>query len=293
MNNFLFLGGDLRFVYAAARLNKFYDCFVYGFDKLHGEVHEETGVQLLREAGRYGNVVLPLPVSVDGEYITAPYCSGKIPLSFVAETALPGGTVYCGRTCDTLKKLCADNGLILVDYFEREELTVMNAAITAEGALGLIMKEQAQTVMGMRVLVTGYGRIAKILSKYLCALGAKVTVSARKFSDLTWARIMYCNAILLSEIDTCLGDFDTVVNTIPAQIFDREKLVKLKKDCLVIDLASKTGIADTELAKSAGVRVIWALSVPGKVAPITAGYIIADTILNIIAESGKGGVNYV
>jgi len=34
------------------------------------------------------------------------------------------------------------------------------------------------------------------------------------------------------------------------------------------------------------------LSIPGKVAPITSGEIIADTILNIIAENNqqKGGV---
>jgi len=292
VNNFIFMGGDLRFIYAAAKLNKYYDCFVYGFDSLHGEVHEETGVQHLRELSRCRNVVLPLPVSADGEYITAPYHSGKLPLSATVEAVEAGGTVYCGKACDKLKTLCADNGLKLIDYFEREELTVMNAAITAEGALEIIMREQARTVMGMNVLVTGYGRIAKVLSRYLCALGAHVTVAARKTSDLTWARIMCCEAAALDEIDKVLGEFDTVINTVPAQLFDRERLFRLKKDCLIIDLASKTGIADMELARSAGVKVIWALSVPGKVAPITAGYIIADTILNIIAENEKGGVNY-
>jgi len=293
MNNFIFLGGDLRLIYAAAKLNKYYDCFVYGFDALHDSVREDAGVRLVREIGRCRNAVLPLPVSADGEYITAPYFSGKIPFSAVAEAVEPRGTVYCGKACGKLRDLCEENGLALIDYFEREELTVMNAAITAEGALELIMKEQARTVLGMSVLITGYGRIAKILSRYLAALGARVTVSARKFADLTWARIMCCEAALWDEIDGRLGGFDTVVNTVPAELFDREKLIRLKKDCLVIDLASKTGIADTELARSAGVRVIWALSIPGKVAPITAGYIIADTILNIIAESGKGGVNNV
>jgi len=265
MNNFVFLGGDLRFIYAAAKLNKHYDCFVYGFDKLHDDVREETGVQLLREVGRCKNVVLPLPASVDGEYIFAPYFSEKMPFSTVIDAVEPGGAVYCGKACDKLKKLCGDNRLALIDYFEREELTVMNAAITAEGALEIIMKEQAQTILGMNVLITGYGRIAKILSRYLCALGAKVTVSARKFSDLTWARIMCCNSVLLGEIDEYLDEFDTIVNTVPAELFDRERLVKLKKDCLIIDLASKTSITDTELAKSAGIRVIWALSVPRKV----------------------------
>ena len=58
----------------------------------------------------------------------------------------------------------------------------------------------------------------------------------------------------------------------------------LKDDCLLIDLASKSSVEDFELARSAGVRAIWALSLPGKAAPVTAGEIIANTIKNIIEE---------
>ena len=45
-----------------------------------------------------------------------------------------------------------------------------------------------------------------------------------------------------------------------------------------------SGGVDFEAAKEAGVKVIWALSLPGKTAPITAGKIIKDTILNILNE---------
>jgi hypothetical protein len=41
-----------------------------------------------------------------------------------------------------------------------------------------------------------------------------------------------------------------------------------------------------ELAKQLGIKVIWALSLPGKVAPVTSGEIICDTIQNILAERG-------
>lgn len=43
---------------------------------------------------------------------------------------------------------------------------------------------------------------------------------------------------------------------------------------------------DFELAKQLGIKVIWALSLPGKVAPVTSGEIICDTIQNILAERG-------
>ena len=53
-----------------------------------------------------------------------------------------------------------------------------------------------------------------------------------------------------------------------------------------MDLASKPGGVDMEAASRLGVRVIWALSLPGKVAPVTAGKIIRDTIYHILNELG-------
>ena len=291
MKDFLFLGGDLRFIYAAAKLNKTFDCAVYGFDaisELKGEL-PLSGLTMLDRLERYKNVVLPLPMSRNCDYITAPYSNKNIPITDVLDAACEKAHVYCGKACPSLRVLCDENGLELIDYFEREELTVLNAAITAEGAVEIIMRESALTVMNMNVLVTGYGRIAKVLSNQLRALGANVTVCARKCSDLSWARLAGCSAVHINEVESILDGFDTVVNTVPAQILDKSKLCKLKRDCLIIDLASKTGLEDMELAKSAGVKVIWALSLPGKVAPITAGEIVADTIINIITEREQEG----
>ena len=47
-----------------------------------------------------------------------------------------------------------------------------------------------------------------------------------------------------------------------------------------------SGGVDFEAAKAFGVKVIWALSLPGKIAPVTSGAIIKDTIMNIIKELG-------
>jgi dipicolinate synthase subunit A len=73
---------------------------------------------------------------------------------------------------------------------------------------------------------------------------------------------------------------------VPAVILDEEKLAKLGRDCLVIDLASKPGGVDFETAKNLGLKTIWALSLPGKVSPYSAGEIILDTVLNLLCEGG-------
>ena len=76
------------------------------------------------------------------------------------------------------------------------------------------------------------------------------------------------------------------MNTVPARVLDGERLADLKPGCLVIDLASRPGGVDLEAAARLGVRVIWALSLPGRVAPVTAGKILRDTIYHILDELG-------
>ena len=115
-------------------------------------------------------------------------------------------------------------------------------------------------------------------------LGAHTTVCARKYSDLAMAQSSGCSTLPIAELGDDIGRYDIIFNTIPAMVLESGLLKKVKSDSLIIDLASKPGGVDFDAAKEAGVKVIWALSLPGKTAPITAGKIIKDTILNILNE---------
>ena len=55
-------------------------------------------------------------------------------------------------------------GLILRDYFAREELAVANAVPTAEGAVQLAMEQMPVTIHGARVLITGFGRVGQAVA---------------------------------------------------------------------------------------------------------------------------------
>ena len=83
-----------------------------------------------------------------------------------------------------------------------------------------------------------------------------------------------------------MADCDVVFNTVPDKIIGGNELLTAK-NTLIIDLASKPGGVDMERAKDLGVKVIWALGLPGKVAPVTSGNIIKETILNIFSELGE------
>ena len=77
---------------------------------------------------------------------------------------------------------------------------------------------------------------------------------------------------------------DAVVNTVPALVITRDILKKARTDCYLLDLASVPGGIDFKAAKALNIKFNWALGLPGKVAPLTAGDIIRKTIYNIIEE---------
>lgn len=140
------------------------------------------------------------------------------------------------------------------------------------------------TLHNSNCLILGFGRISKVLSKMLLGIGTKVCIAARKPCDLTWADAFGYERIYMNTLAKHIQNFDIVFNTVPKVILNHDILQYVKKDCLIIDLASKPGGVDFETAQNLGLNVIWALSLPGKVAPVTAGGIIKDTIVNIIRE---------
>ena len=57
---------------------------------------------------------------------------------------------------------------------------------------------------------------------------------------------------------------------------------------MIIDIASSPYGTDFAAANNLGIKAMQCPSLPGKVAPKTAGKIIADGILNIIKEENYG-----
>ena len=196
----------------------------------------------------------------------------------------PGQLLFGGKPDESLIKLALEKHIDIFDYFGREEFAIRNAVPTAEGALQLAMEELPITLSGSRCIVLGYGRIGKLLSHMLRDLHARVQVAARSQRDLAWIRTLGMEPVKYPHLSQVLSQADVVFNTVPSPILGREELQALKPNALVIDLASRPGGVDFATANLLGVKVIWALSLPGKVAPLTAAEIICDTILNMIEE---------
>ncbi len=146
------------------------------------------------------------------------------------------------------------------------------------------MEQTEHTLQGSHCLVTGYGRIGALLAKKLCALGAKVTASARSPRDFARIEAAGMCAIDTRHLVGQLSGFDIIFNTVPAPVFGPAEFSGLTPPCLIIDLASLPGGISPDTAPPPGCRVLHALSLPGKVAPLSAARAICDTVLTILRE---------
>lgn len=140
-----------------------------------------------------------------------------------------------------------------------------NAIPTAEGAIEIAISETPVTIHGSKCLVLGYGKIGKILTKDLYGMGAVTYAAARKYADLAMIEGHGYEPLPMSVLESRINDFDIIFNTVPALVLDDKVLSGVRKDALIIDLASKPGGVDFEAAKKYGLRVIWALSLPSDV----------------------------
>ena len=238
------------------------------------------------QAGLADCVVLPLTVCSGDGLLNAPLSVGEHPLAPILDQLTPGQLICGGRVDEGTQAMARERGLTIRDYFTREELAVANAVPTAEGAVQLAMEHLPITIHGARVLVVGFGRVGRMTAQRFSALGARVSVAARKYEQLAWAQAMGFGAEQLGRLAGWLCGYDLVVNTVPARVLGRAELEDLRRDCLILDLASRPGGVDLSAAGELGLTVIWALSLPGKVAPVTAGAAIRNTIYNMLHELG-------
>ena len=119
------------------------------------------------------------------------------------------------------------------------------------------------------MLVIGWGRIGKCLSRLLRQMGANVTVCAKKAKDRNILSAMGYNAVDFHEVD--LTDYKVIYNTAPTMVFPT-----CPGDALKIDLASRLGLGSPD--------VIWARGLPGKDAPESSGNLIAKTLIPILRK---------
>lgn len=273
------LGGDMRQLYAAERLAEMaYPVYALGFrpDLPFRQVKLTDEPELLQKADM---ALFPLGVSKEGKLHT-PLYDGVYLLRELLALLPKDCRIFGGNVTEAEQALAGEYGLHFEDYFKREELTVANALLTAEGAIRTAMEQMDRALWRSKCLICGYGRIGKLLHSRLQAFGMDVSVLARSPQQRVWAESAGAKAYDFSVANTILPHQQVIFNTVPAQWL-REELALVAEDCPIIELASKPYGIDFALAEQLGKKAVLAAALPGKYAPRSAGEWIADTILNM------------
>lgn len=283
------IGGDLRIVNLIELLAKDdFLIYTYGLENSEDLIecdNVKKCASITELVGSSEIIIGPQPMMNDQENISAPFAEEKIPIEeLISEMANKNKTFLAGKISESVEEKLKEANIKSIDLLKREELVVLNTIATAEGTIQIAMENTQRTIHGSNILIMGFGRVGKVLAKMLDGIGAKVSCEARKNSDIAWIKAYGYNPIHLSELEKVLGDYDIIINTIPFQILDEERLKCVKKECTILDLSSNPGGVDRNAARRMGLKLIWALSLPGKVAPMTSAEFIKETLTHILKE---------
>ena len=285
-NSISVIGGDLRNVKLVESLaNDNFIVQTFALENAHElkELNNVNEALNLENALKNKVIVSSIPFSSNNQEINTPLSNHKITIDELSNY-ISGKMLIAGSIKSEVAEKLRLKGAKVIDFLDREELAVLNAIPTAEGAIQIAMENTQFTLHGSNILILGFGRIGKVLAKMLTGIGATVTCAARKYADIAWINSYAYNSILFNDIDSKLYEYNIIMNTVPHMVLDKDRLEKLDKNCLIIDLASKPGGVDFEVAKELGIKSILALALPGKVAPITSGKYMKETIYNILKE---------
>lgn len=167
---------------------------------------------------------------------------------------------------------------------ELDEVAILNSIPTAEGAVLMALERTTVTIHGSSCLVLGYGRTGQTMAATLRALGAHVTVVARRPESRARATTSGCRARGFDELPEAARGARFVFNTVPAMVLVGDVLSRLHPQAVVVDLASGQGGTDFAAAGTLGLAAVLAPGLPGRVAPETAAGYLAAIIERIAAE---------
>lgn len=289
-NKLAIIGGDLRIAKLAIMLaNDGNEVYVYGLEKSEEIKKQKNIIQCdtIRKAIDNVEIVIgPIPFSSNGNTINMPFSDKEITIREMMHN-INAKVLIAGAILPEVYEMANDEYIEIIDIMKREELAVLNTIATAEGTIQIAIENTNRILHGSEVLILGFGRIGKVLARKLAGLSVKVTCAARKDEDLAWIEAYGHKSLNINNLSENLRPFDIIINTVPHIVLTEEKLEYVRKDALLIDLASNPGGIDKKAIKDRNLKFVWALSLPGKVAPTTSAEFIKNTIYNILREIYK------
>ncbi len=276
MANFLILGGDKRQrVLFDTLLSK-------GIDTLY--LPDKIALDEINSFACFSHIVLPVPVSRDSVNIFSDNENFSLTLDELAERLSQTHTVFGGSFPKKLKISLNEKNITYLDFLQNEDFLVSNAALTAQGALRLLLENTDSYIVGKSALIIGFGRVAIALASLLKAVGIDIYIAARSEEQLKKAARSGYKTVKLSNIGAYIYFFNYIFGSVPARVITRDAVSLIRDDALYFELASPPFSADKEDFAAENKRYIGGAALPGKYLSAASGKLIADCILSFIKK---------
>ena len=218
---------------------------------------------LKKICARHG-MVFASPEACDLAVMQFPYSSFTDEL----KEAFPNGQkVICGIIDAKTNQISREKKWDMYFPLKDEQYLSENAKLTAEGAVAAVMNKIPFSLRKTKILVIGYGRIGKELTRLLRSFEADVTVAARREESRSEAGT---NSIEISRIQSAVSKYSLILNTVPNAVILESGLLHIKNTTFLFELASKPYGFDMERAKSLGIHAYLESGIPGRYCPESA-----------------------
>lgn len=266
--NYCIIGGDERYVYLSELLSGKCKTAMLSCPSQNST----ENIDLLIATSDV--VILPIPLTRDGLRLNvAHFPEREVNLKAILNQA-KNKKVFAGAvSLDILKDYPN-----ITDFAKSEGFAYKNAVLTAEGCLSKMIELADKSIMNSNTLILGFGRIAKIMAKYLKQLGSDVTIIARNEKSLAQAHCSFFKTLVLTISTIDLAKYDYIINTIPHLVLKEDSLKTANKSALIIDLASAPGGIDFTAADKLNLSTAHLLNLPGIYCPKTAAELILEEI---------------
>jgi len=232
-------------------------------------------------------VIAPMSGTDEEGYLKATFIDKKVRLDEDFFNLFSRDTLFViGIARPFLKRMMETKGIKYVELANLDEVAILNAIPTAEGAIKIAIEETDYTIFGSKTLVLGLGKVGLTLAWRLRLLGADSYAVTRDRAAIARGKDLGIKMITYDKLKDYLPEMNILFNTVPALILSREYISLLKRDALIVDLASSPGGTDFAAAKELGINAQLVLGLPGKVAPRSAGEILAEVIPDLLKVTG-------
>ncbi len=188
-----------------------------------------------------------------------------------------GATVFGGMFREELKEQI--NKLDYHNFMLDEDFVLKNATFTAEAFLVDLISNTKLSLFEQKILILGSGRVAKAIWLVLLKLGVNFDLAMRNKSEQNYARLISNKVFQIDDLKSVVGNYDTIINTIPFEIFENYKENNFKKDVTIFELASRKCLNKDNFPH---INYIFCPSLPSKYLGDSAGKLMLQFILKTI-----------